>query len=104
LEENQPTYLHARRKSLSHHFDRAPSPSTNIDQLRKVLAGTQRVHTTVPKIEVNGEKMATPVGLETPDEEKGDVTDILDSLNVNGEWKEKSIQNVDEAIRPPYAL
>ena len=103
LEENHPTYIHRWKKSS--HFDRAPSPATNIDQLRSVLAGTPRLPTDVPKININGEKGATPpVELDTPGEnEEGDLTMILDSLNVNQEWKEKN-NDVDHVIRPPYAL
>jgi hypothetical protein len=101
IEENRPTYIHTWKKS---HFDRAPSPATNIDQLRSVLAGTPRPPIDVPKIKINGENGATPVEPDTPGEnEEGDVTMILDSLFGNQEWKEKNI-DVDHGIRPPYAL
>ena len=65
----------------------------------------------VPKIEINGEQMiVTPAESNLTPEEKenggGDVTMILESLNVNGEWKEKGIENLNEnvgsAISPPY--
>ena len=101
LEEKHPTYIRTWKKSQ---FDRAPSPATNIDQLRSVLAGTPRPPTDVPKIKISGENGATPVEQDTPGEnEEGDVTTILDSLYGNQEWKEKNIE-VDHGIRPPYAL
>ena len=69
----------------------------------------------VPKIEINGEKVVTPAeSNSTPDEKEGggvgggDVTMILESLNVNGEWKEKGLENLNEkvesAISPPYGM
>lgn len=65
----------------------------------------------VPKIEINGEKVVTPAeSTSTPDEKEGggDVTMILESLNVNGEWKEKGLENsngkVESAISPPYGM
>lgn len=110
LEENLPNFLQAKKKSLSKRLERSPSPITNIDQLRKVLAGgSTRVRESVPKIEINGEKVFTPATVSTPDEkEAGDVTLILDSLNVNGEWKEKRLDNLnakaESGIRPPYGV
>ena len=111
IEENHQSYLHARKKSTSRLEDRSPSPATHIDQLRRVLAGAQIPHVNdIPKIEVNGEKMAaTPASeLESPEigDNQGDLTLILDSLGVNGEWKEKSVENdeIESGIRPPYGL
>ena len=60
----------------------------------------------VPKIEINGEKVITPAeSNSTPDENGGwwssgggDVTMILESLNVNGEWKEKGLENLNEKV------
>jgi len=113
LEDNHPNYIHARKKSLSRHLERAPSPATQISQLRKVLAGGGSPRTeNVPKIEVNGEKTESPAEPDlTPEPEKnelgGDVNMILQSLNVNGEWNEKSIEDLkgtEEVIRPPYGI
>jgi hypothetical protein len=99
--------MNTRTKSLSRHFERAPSPATNIDLLRKVLAGTSQCSTDVPKIEINGEIQVGGAIDDMPekgDEGEGDVTTILDSLNVNGAWKEKDVQSIDNGIRPPYAM
>jgi hypothetical protein len=49
--------------------------------------------------------------VETPNE-KGDITDvslILESLNVNGDWNEKTTMDqlhgkVDTGIKPPYGI
>jgi hypothetical protein len=68
---------------------------------------------TVPQIEINGEKVVTPsrVSVETPNE-KSDVEDvnvILESLNVNGDWNEKMTTldkpngKVESGIKPPYS-
>lgn len=116
LEENHPNFIHARKKSLTR--QRAPSPATHIDHLRRVLAGgavtqppSSRGSDIVPKIEINGEKVVTPAeSTSTPDEKEGggDVTMILESLNVNGEWKERGLENLNEkvetAISPPYGM
>jgi hypothetical protein len=108
MEENLPNFL--QKKSLSKRLERSPSPITNIDQLRKVLSGgSTRARRSVPKIEINGEKVFTPVTNSTPDEkETGDVTLILDSLNVVGEWNEKGtddlIENARNRIKPPYGM
>jgi hypothetical protein len=99
--------MNVRAKSLSRHFERAPSPATNIDLLRKVLAGTSQRSTDVPKIEINGEKQMGGAVDDMPekgDEGEGDVTTILDSLNINGAWKEKDAQSIDDGIKPPYAI
>jgi hypothetical protein len=65
----------------------------------------------VPKIEINGEEVVTPAELSsTPDEKEGggDVTMILESLHVDGEWKEKGLENLNEkvetTISPPYGM
>jgi len=121
LEENHPNFIHARKKSVSR--KRAPSPATHIDQLRRVLASggatqtpSSRGSDIVPKIEINGEKViVTPAESNfTPDEKDGgvggggDVTMILESLNVNSEWKENGIENLNEkvgsTISPPYGM
>jgi hypothetical protein len=72
-----------------------------------MLAGPVYVPGNVPKIEINGEKLGTPDAW-TPEEEKGDVTMILESLNVDGGWNEKDIEGgnekVENAIRPPYEI
>ena len=113
LEDNHPSYIHARKKSLQRHLERAPSPATHINQLRKVLAGGVSPRTeNVPKIEVNGEKLETPPDVDnTLEDEKnetgGDVTMILQSLKVNGEWNEKAVDGLNEngeTIRPPYGI
>ena len=114
LEENHPNYIHARKKSLSRHMERAPSPASQINQLRKVLAGhTMRQTSAVPNIEVNGEKIVSDV---TPEEKEvvddkveGDVTLILDSLKVNGSWNEKfggemNGNGGEVGIKPPYEI
>jgi hypothetical protein len=98
------------RRSLSRHLERSPSPATNIDQLRRVLAGSvSRGRDSIPKIEINGEKLATPAESNLSiEKEEGDVTRILESLNVNGRWKEKNIRDFNEkvegTIRPPYGI
>jgi hypothetical protein len=113
LEENHPNYIHARKKSLSRQLmERSPSPATQINQLRKVLAGTamRQRDAAVPNIEVNGEKVVSD---STPEEDalldekaEGDVTLILDSLNVNGAWNEKvgdlDVKGRKGGIKPPY--
>jgi len=113
LEENHPNYIHARKKSLSRLLmERSPSPATQINQLRKVLAGTamRQKDAGVPNIEVNGEKVVSD---STPEEDtaldekvEGDVTLILDSLNVNGAWNEKAsdygVKGSEGGIKPPY--
>ena len=112
LEENHPNYIHARKKSLARQLERSPSPVTQINHLRKVLAGGLPRPQNLPKIEVNGEKVQTPSELDlTAEDEKngdtGDVTMILKSLNVNGEWNEKPIETCkenEETIRPPYGI
>ena len=64
----------------------------------------------VPNIEVNGEKVVSD---STPEEDmalddkvEGDVTLILDSLNVNGGWNEKvgdfGVKGSGGGIKPPY--
>jgi len=69
----------------------------------------------VPIIEINGEKVITPTESNpTPDEKEvggvggGDVTMILESLNVTGEWNEKRLENLiekaDSTISPPYGI
>ena len=42
----------------------------------------------------------------TPDDKdmSGDVTMILDSLNLNNGWNEKDDSNEKEVIKPPYDL
>jgi hypothetical protein len=105
-------------------MERSPSPTTNIDQLRRVLAGGASIHnrnstveSTVPQIEINGEKVVTPSreSVETPNEKgdiTGDITDvslILESLNVNGDWNEKTTMDqlngkVENGIKPPYGI
>jgi len=113
LEENHHNYIHARKKSLSRNIERAPSPATQINQLRKVLAGTPAHHTsTVPNIEVNGEKFvsdATPEeDLEMDEKAEGDLNVILDSLNVNGTWNEKfrdlNGKGNESGIKPPAEI
>ena len=78
-----------------------------------MLAGASLpVPDSVPKIEINGEKVSdansTPVEKEKEEEEGGDVTVILDSLQVNGKSLEKGIggvsDNGQEGIRPPYGF
>jgi EFR3 protein len=99
-----------RKRSLSRYVERTSSPVTTIKQLRNVLEGENApIPTEVPILEVNGEKIPsedhTPVE-EVPGEmEDGDVTSILESLNVNGEWKEKESGEIhpgDETLHPPY--
>lgn len=94
-------------------MERAPSPATQINQLRRVLAGqATRQSYAVPNIEVNGEKLTTG---STPEEEEvvdekveGDVTLILDSLKVNGSWNEKfgeaNGNGSEVGIKPPYEI
>jgi len=120
VEDNTHHLLHPRQKSLSRHLERSPSPATNIDQLRRVLAGNGSIHNrnstidaNVPQIEINGEKVVTPSreSVETPND-KGDITDvslILESLKVNGEWNEKTPMDqlngkVENGIKPPYGI
>jgi len=66
----------------------------------------------VPQIEINGEKVVTPsrLSVDTPNE-KSDVEDvnvILESLNVNGDWNEKTTAmdqpngKIESGIKPPY--
>jgi hypothetical protein len=102
---------HLHVKKISRH--RAPSPATHIDQLRRVLAGASisRSHRdSVPKIEINGEKVITPAESShlTPDVEKEDVTMILQSLNLNAQWSEKNDvpvnEKLDGGIKPPYGI
>lgn len=121
MEDNHHHHLRPQQKSLSRHLERSPSPATNIAQLRRVLAGGgdgshNRDSTgdgTVPQIEINGEKVVTPSreSVDTPNE-KSDVEDvnvILESLNVNGEWNEKTGVDksngiVEGGIKPPYGI
>jgi len=107
LEESHPNFIHKIARY------RAPSPSTQINQLRKVLSGaSSRNRDSLPQIEINGEKLATPAESNfTPDEKESakDVTMILESLNVNGgRWKEKGVEEYDEqvdgGISPPYGI
>ena len=83
-------------------------------------APSSRGRDSLPQIEINGERVSvTPAELNfTPDEKDvvggggagagGDVAMILESLNVNGEWKEKGIESLDEkvesGISPPYGI
>jgi hypothetical protein len=74
-----------------------------------LVGGSTRTRKGVPKIEINGEKVFTPATDATPDEkEEGDVTMILNSLNVNGEWNGKGIDSLNKkaesGIQPPYGM
>ena len=77
-----------------------------------MLAGTaiRQKDAGVPNIEVNGERVVSD---STPEEDaaldekvEGDVTLILDSLNVNGAWNEKvsdyGVKGGEGGIKPPY--
>jgi hypothetical protein len=106
-----PNFIHPRQRSLSKYLERSPSPATNIDQLRRVLAGSRSDRDSIPKIEINGEKVLTPAesqGRPSDELEGKDVTMILESLNISGgEWKEKSLGSSNEkvngiSIHPPY--
>src|SRR5436309_963488 len=81
-------HLRIRQKSNN----RSPSPSTNIDQLRRVLAGSPlpSYYNSLPKIEINGEKVISTSADSamdlTPDEKEvstGDLNLILESLKIN---------------------
>jgi len=100
---------------LSRHFERSPSPATNIDQLRRVLAGgshnrNSTAESNIPQIEINGEKVDVPVeqSTDTPNE-KGDVTDVSLILESLGEWNQKETMDqlngkVENGIQPPYGI
>ena len=109
LEENQPNYIHGHAKYFARQSGRAPSPATHIDQLRRVLTGAPNGNNeNVPEIEVNGLSVnVTDMSATYEEKEQDDVTDILESLKLNGEWNEKrggDLKGKVDGIRPPYVV
>ena len=113
VEDNNHHLLHPRKKSLSTRLGRSPSPATNIDQLRRVLAGgslnrNSTVNGNIPQIEINGEKVVTPGEqlADTPNE-KDDIADvnvILESLNLNEKTMDQFTGKIEDGIKPPYGI